>query len=191
MQLLKPGTRERNDMISKTSRVYINTLPAVKHLIDGVVVGIDPSIGSRSSQPGYAVYIAGELVESGTFRIPPEKHIHDRLRLLATHVRRLYNKYDPDVLVYEDIPASRYGGGNANSHSSLIKAVGAILSVPGPELCVGILPVSWKNEARSGYIKGDEEDAVELAYVVIKLARRIHDEKLTTSRQKKKKETGS
>lgn len=173
--------------ISKTSGGYIATLPAVKHLLEGVAVCIDPSVGSRSSQPGYAVSRQGELVESGTFRIPPDKPIHMRLRLLATQLRRLYTKYDPDVLVYEDIPAVRYGGGNANSHSSLIKAVGAILSVPGPELCVGILPSSWKANARTEYEKSDENDAIEILYVIVELARGIS---LDNSTGKKSRRSG-
>lgn len=160
--------------IGKTSGVYIATIPAVKYLLEGVAVCIDPSVGSRSSQPGFAVYKKQVLVESGVFRLPPDKPVFERLRLLATQLRRLYTKYDPDVLIFEDIPSMRHGGGNAAAHASLLKAVGVILSVPGPPFCIGIQPVSWKPNVCAAYIKGDEYDAVEIGRIVVELAGHIH-----------------
>jgi hypothetical protein len=170
-------------MLGKDSQAYKQIEENMKSIISGVVVAIDPSIGSSSSMPGYAVYRVGELIESGTFVIEHRGvHTADRLRSLHNHVRKLYAKYDPDVLVYEDIPASRHGG-SAGSQASLLKAVGAILAVPGTTGHVGIYPVSWKSEARDTYVKkGDEADAVEIGYVAIAVAKRIRD-----SLNKKKK----
>lgn len=163
-------------MLGKTSQAYGQIRENVKAILEGVIVSIDPSIGSSSSQPGYAVYRAGELVESGTFAIPHRGvHVADRLRTLHNHVRKLYNKYTPDVLVYEDIPASRHGGA-AGSQASLLKAVGAILAVPGPAGHVGLYPVSWKSEARETYVKGDESDACEIGWVAIQVARRVQEQ---------------
>jgi len=162
-------------MLGKETQAYIQIEENQKAIREGVFVSIDPSIGSSSSMPGYAVYRAGELVESGTFVIAHRGvHIADRLRSLHNHVRKLYAKYDPDVLVYEDIPASRHGG-SAGSQASLLKAVGAILAVPGTTGHVGIYPVSWKSEARDTYVKkGDEADAIEIGYVALTVAKRIH-----------------
>jgi hypothetical protein len=164
-------------VLGKSSQAYRQIEELTRELVDGVVVSIDPSIGSSSSMPGYAVYRAGQLVESGTFVVPYRNiHIADRLRCLHNHVRKLYNQYNPDVLVYEDIPATRHGGA-AGSQASLLKALGAILAVPGPAGHVGLYPVSWKSEARDTYIKGDEADACEIGWVAIAVARRIRNGK--------------
>jgi len=159
--------------LTKTSKAYRDIEDNLQGILDGVIISIDPSIGSSSSMPGWAVYRAGQYVTSGTFDIPVHKSIPDRLRMLANHVRRLYNEHPADVLVYEDIPAQRYGMGNAVAHASLLKALGAILSVPGPDGYVGIMPVSWKKGVRDTYQKGDESDAVEIGYVVIEFAAQI------------------
>ena len=159
--------------LTKTSKAYRDIEDNLQGILDGVIISIDPSIGSSSSMPGWAIYRAGQYVASGTFDIPVHRSIPDRLRMLANHVRKLYNEYPADVLVYEDIPAQRYGMGNAVAHASLLKALGAILSVPGPDGYVGIMPVSWKKGVRDTYQKGDESDAVEIGYVVIEFAAQI------------------
>lgn len=159
-------------MVGKNTECYKQTSQYLQEILEGVVVSIDPSIGSSSSQPGWAVYRQSKLVASGVFDIPAHKSVWERLRRLANAVRKLYKKFNPDILIYEEIPAQRYGlGGNAGAHASLLKAVGAILSVPGTEGCVGIHPQSWKKLARADYSKGDEADAVEMGWVVIELAR--------------------
>jgi len=165
-------------MLGKTSQAYIQIEEHYRELLSGVVVSIDPSIGSSSSMPGYAVYREGQLIESGIFAIPHRGvHVADRLRTLHNHVRKLYNRYDPDMLVYEDIPATRHGGA-AGSQASLLKALGAILAVPGPSGHVGLYPISWKSEARDTYIKGDESDAIEIGWVAIQVANRVRETKL-------------
>jgi hypothetical protein len=174
--------------LTKTSKAYQNIEENLQGILEGVIVSIDPSIGSSSSMPGWAVYRAGQYVASGTFPILAHKSIPDRLRTLANHLRKLYNEYPPDCLVYEDIPAQRYGMGNANAHASLLKALGAILSVPGPDGYVGIMPVSWKKMVRSTYEKGDEADAVEIGYIVIECAAQI---KYTRENGKGRKQHGN
>lgn len=91
-------------------------------------------------------------------------------------IRKLYRVWEPDVLVYEEIPPTRHGGGNAESHASLLKAVGAILSVSGPDYYVGIHPLSWKRMVRSTYSKGDENDAKEIGWITIEEAKRLKEE---------------
>jgi hypothetical protein len=146
-------------------------------LIQGRVVAVDPSIGSTSSQPGFAVYIQGELRASGILPIDPGLPVWERLRILVYHMRKLYREWDPDVLVFEDIPSQRHGqfnnAGNANAHASLLKAVGAILSVSGPDHYVGLHPQSWKRMVRPDYVKSDTRDAVEMGWIAIEEAKRI------------------
>lgn len=184
--------------LTKTSKAYQNIEDNLKGILEGVVISIDPSIGSSSSMPGWAVYKEGKYIESGIFEIPIHKSLPERLRILSGRVRKLYNEWLPDVLVYEDIPAQRYGMGNAVAHASLLKALGAILSVAseegGPEGYVGIMPVSWKKLVRDTYEKGDENDAVEIGYVVIECAAQIKYNRENGSGRNKnvshKKETG-
>lgn len=159
--------------VSKTSQAYLATAENLQGILQGVIVCVDPSIGSQSSQPGWAVYRESLLIASGIIPIKATLPIWTRLRQLANGVRKLYRDYDPDVLVYEDIPGKPFGFSNHNSHASLLKAVGVILSVPGPDGYVGIFPRSWKTLVRKDYVKGDEADAIELGYVIIQLAREI------------------
>lgn len=138
--------------------------------ITGVVAVIDPSIGSSSSLPGYAIYVKRKLKISGVFDISRSGTLQDRLQQLACCVRQLYKKYKPNVLIYEEIPPRRYGGGNAEAHASLLKSVGAILSVEGPEFFIRIKPLIWKPLVSDTYVKGDEADAVEMGRIVISKA---------------------
>lgn len=175
-------------MIGTKTEAYQDIEAATRELTQGLVVSLDPSIGSSSSMPGWAVYRKGELVRSGTFLIPHRgSSIPERLRALASSVRKLYAEYPPDILVYEQIPAQRHGG-NAGAHASLLKAVGAILSVPGPDKYVGIVPVSWKAMARDTYVKGDEQDAIEIGYVAITVAHAILEG--STSKKKPRRKNG-
>lgn len=163
-------------MLGKDSQAYSQIQGCLLPLMSGVVVAVDPSVGSTSSQPGWAVYIQGELRASGTFSINPELPIWERLRILAYSMRKLYQEWDPDVLVYEDILAQAKGGNrNAGGHASLLKAVGAILSISGPDHCVGLYPISWKRMARTTYVKGDENDAIEIGWIAIEEAKRISE----------------
>jgi hypothetical protein len=76
------------------------------------------------------------------------------------------------VLVYEEIPVGGPGR-NISSHVTLLKAVGIILSVSGPDHYVGIYPISWKKLVRPEYVKSDEGDAVEFGYICIQTAKEI------------------
>lgn len=163
-------------MLSKSSKAYESISEARLAITEGILVAVDPSIGSSSSLPGWAVYSRGILKCSGVFEINRNGSVPARLQELAHFLRSLYRDWDPDVLVYEDIPAQRYGGGNANAHSSLLKSVGVVLSVSGPDYYVGLLPISWKKLIRPEYIKGDEADAVEIGHIAITEARKIIQE---------------
>jgi hypothetical protein len=169
--------------IGKQSNAYEMISNNLKGLTDGLIVAIDPSVGSGSSMPGFSIYRAGELIDSGILEIKYHRPLPDRLRELANRVRKLYLAYPPDILVYEEVPVQRYGGGNATAQASLLKALGVILSVAGPSGYVGIPPVSWKAAARDTYVKSDENDAIEIGWVAVQTAREI------TNSQTKRKPT--
>lgn len=158
-------------MLSKTTRVYSEFVEHHGLVLRGVLLCIDPSIGSNSSMPGWAVYDAGLLIESGTIAINPSGSVPERLQVLNRKMRGLISQWDPDILIYEEIPAQRYGGGNANAHASLLKALGATLAVAGPRAWLGLHPLTWKRLARSSYVKSDEADAIELGYVALIISR--------------------
>lgn len=164
-------------MMTKKSQAYIAIDKHSHAIANGIIVCIDPSIGSTSSMPGYAVYKAGILQDAGIFTINPKESIPERLTMLSHYVRKLYKLWNPDILVFEEIPAQRYGGGNAVAHASLLKSVGVILSISGPDGYVGMLPISWKKLVRESYLKGDMEDAIEIGWIAIEHARQIEEEK--------------
>jgi Holliday junction resolvasome RuvABC endonuclease subunit len=154
------------------SALYKAVTPHCEVLLTGTVLVIDPSIGSSSSAPGWAVYENSQLhgagtIDTGGSHLP----LWQRARNLADEIRALCDDYAPTLLVYEDIPAT--SGFNANAQASLLKAVGIVLAASTTDDCLGVHPASWKNYVRATYNKGDEEDAIEIGYIVTQLARRI------------------
>lgn len=162
-------------MLSKGSQAYSEVRAALKELQEGIILAIDPSIGSQGSQPGWAVYQAGELQGSGTIEIDPTASTPARLQRLNHGVRQLMKQWNPDVMVYENITDVPYKGFSARGHAPLMKALGAILSISGPDKYVGMLAASWRRCARPEYQKGDEADAIEIGWVAVTEARRIAD----------------
>lgn len=163
-------------MISSTIKEYREIRANLHALLDGVVLSVDPSCGSMSSMPGWAVSRAGELVDSGTILLPVGEELWVRLQALHHGLRKLIREFSPDVMVFEDIAPRRYGGGSAHSHSSLLKAVGVTLSVSGPSAYIGLRPPIWSKAKRSSYTKGDRADAIEMLYVAISSAAYIAEE---------------
>lgn len=165
-------------MLSSTIKEYGEIRKALKPLLEGIVLCIDPSCGSKGptgSLPGWAVSVAGRLEASGVIELPVEEDLWVRLQALHHGLRRLIKEYSPDVLVYEQIAPRRYGGGSAHSHASLLKAVGVTLSVSGPTTYIGLRPTIWTKHKRSTYVKSDEADAVEILYVALETASYISD----------------
>lgn len=152
------------------SKVYATLQEHYGLLLRGTVLSIDPSIGSSSSMPGWAVYRRGVYQESGTIAIDVVPEIPPRLQQLSANMDRLIREWDPDILLYEEIPVMGHGR-NLASHVSLLKAVGVIVSRPGPRGYIGIYPTTWKPWVRTTYVKSDEADAVELGWVTLELAR--------------------
>lgn len=155
--------------IPPKSKLYQEVKKLSLELRTGMVLIVDPSIGSSSSRPGWAVYDSGELKYSGTIdtggsHLPLWK----RARTLADELKAICDDFAPTMLVYEDIPAT--SGFNANAQASLLKAVGIVLAATNTDECLGVHPASWKNYVRPEYKKGDEEDAIEIGHVVVSLA---------------------
>lgn len=142
-------------------------------LVSGTALCIDPSVGSSSSMPGYAVYSGGTLVASGVLNVRKAGELWQKLAEVHGGILDLCETYGPvDVLVYEDVPAMRHGGVfAAGGHATLHKAIGATLSAPGPRDYLPVAPVMWKCRVRPDYVKSDEADAIEMGWVALELAK--------------------
>jgi hypothetical protein len=163
-------------MLSRTSQTYKEIRENTELLIKGTVISIDPSMGSSSSMPGWAVYDAGDLVASGTINLQETGGHGIRLNTLHHQLLYLNNRYKPQVLVFEKIPVSAHGNRSQVSHASLLMALGVTLAAFPDVPQVGIMPISWKKMVRDTYRKGDEEDAIEMGWIVIKAAMDIEEQ---------------
>jgi hypothetical protein len=157
----------------KDTEIYRSVRSNLKYIIEGTMLCIDPSLGSMSSQPGYAVYRAGDLIESGTLHINPKGEKWERLRELHRLLRNLSKRVNPDILCYENVPVSAHGGRSQVSHASLLMAVGVTLAAVEADAFIGITPMVWKSRIRDTYVKSDEADAIEFGWITIEIAKLI------------------
>lgn len=172
-------TRKKRDVagsieaIKPTTVLYKEVRRLAPILTTGRVLAIDPSCGSTSSMPAYALYEAGTLVTSEEILLPLEESLHHRLRHLAEELDKLPTA---DILIYEEIPAVRFhasGRTSAGSQASLLKAVGVVMACAWAKEAIGLRPSVWKRLVRPGYIKSDIADAIEMGYIGIALASHI------------------
>lgn len=162
-------------MISKTSETYRQIKKHYDLVLTDKMLVIDPSMGSQSSLPGYAIYDAGQAVTAGTLDVPRTGDHPVRLSKVVKAMTKIITLYEPKVFVIENIPVAP-GSFNMVSLASLHMARGALLSCIGDKPYISIYPQSWKKHVRSTYIKGDMEDAVEMGYIIIKFAEAIKQE---------------
>ena len=167
--------------ISKKTKLYESVSKLTTPLLTGMVLVIDPSIGSTSSSPGWAIYKQGELLDSGTLSTGGSgTELWRRARTLGNSIKVLSSIHNFDLLIYEDIPAT--SSFNQNAVASLLKAVGIVLACSKSEYVLGIHPASWRNYVRPEYKKGDKEDAEEIGHIAIALAKHIVTERSTSTR---------
>lgn len=161
----------------KKTNIYTNIRDNCKQLVEGTVLVVDPSIGSMSSMPGWAAYIGGLLQDSGTLEIDLPQATETprwvRLKQVYQQLRNLSTGWKPDVCIYEEVPVSAHAGRSQVSHASLLNAVGVTMAAIDANKFVGIPPISWKRYVPEDYVKGDEEDAIQMGRIVIEMAREI------------------
>lgn len=142
-----------------------------KFCTKGTVLAVDPSIGSASSMPGYAIAVDGVMVDSGILTINPREPHNKRLAGIQAQLRKLTP--NPNVLICEAIaPMLSVGGANV---IQLHWAVGAIQAT-FPDAGVLLIPnQTWKKYLRGvkldNYIKCDETDALALLLTYFHLAK--------------------
>lgn len=174
---------------ARTTDIYKAMKPLIYLIRTGKFISVDPSIGSSSSMPAYAIYDRGELIHSAKLKINPSLSIYEKAQEIHRQVSSVYTRYRVDLLIYEEIPDQAYtvaskgginhkggwSGVNVSAHATLLKSLGVILGVPGPTYALGLRPVVWKRRARDTYRKGDIADAVELGWVALEMARDIEE----------------
>lgn len=115
----------------------------------GTLLAIDPSSGGGSN-PGYAIFKQGKLIEKGEIKIPSKLKIDIRLRLLYAKLSKLCED-PPDVLAIEEIRGTM-------SHVFLLWAVGVTLSAISCAVFFEVPINVWKALVKAGEIPGYEKD---------------------------------
>lgn len=140
----------------------------LEEILFGTMHCYDPSVGSRSSMPGYAIYEEGELVESGTIEVAPSWSLAARMQAIGEAVRDFGV---PDVAAVEGLPARAYGRGRSRSaHASLLQGRGAIVSNIQTEAVISVDARVWHGYTDPDYVKGDAEDAEMVGWCLLCLA---------------------
>ncbi len=151
----------------------------------GTMLSIDPASGV-SSLPGYAVFRAGERLESGTIAVGrASDELGARLWELGRSLREELAPPDGsaewDVLVVEDIPDKNWSQagkgkhriGSAKNQKVLHRAVGAVLASVKAKVILFVHPSTWHAHVGPGYVKSDEGDALAMGEVAVVKARQL------------------
>jgi Holliday junction resolvasome RuvABC endonuclease subunit len=158
---------KKQSLIDKACAKHANII------LTGTVLCIDPSIGSKSSQPGYAIYVAGALEDSGFIELGTAATgtVAQRLHKFRMTLEEDFQK--PDLVVVERIVINPKAKGYNNvSVLKLNQAVGVTMSqwdVP----VIEVSPMSWKATAKTldAYEKTDEWDGIALGWCVLTKAK--------------------
>jgi hypothetical protein len=132
-------------------------------ILSGTLLAIDPASG-KSSMPGYALFVGGQLKEHGTIEITPSKAPEVRLLELYECLREDFKGID--VLAVEQLRGNRV---QPVVHASVWFTRAAIMAGAVIEV-----PISyWKALAKvsEGYEKSDDLDAAMIGGTVVEVAR--------------------
>lgn len=152
--------------------------PHLHEVLHGTLLSFDPSSGSAKSQPGYAIFKAGQLMDSGFLNIGSGDDISKRLYRLSNCIRSEFER--PDVLITENVPPFMANGPNGSSFATsgvihLHQSIGVILSIwDCPK--VRVSPRAWRSQIETIgglYKKSDESDAILMGYTAIVYAARL------------------
>jgi Holliday junction resolvasome RuvABC endonuclease subunit len=154
-------------------------------ILKGTFISIDPSSGSNSSMPAYAVYKESRLISSGTIELNLNKDLMYRLADLTKQLGKVLEEYpDINLAVVENIPVIP-GKFSHHSLSSLMKSVGAIAGAFDPDTItfIEIMPRTWRKFAGEGYQKTDVGDAIQIGRAAIELAKLLKEPKEKKSKK--------
>lgn len=141
-------------------------------LLTGKLLAIDPSTGSRSSMPGYAVFNKGELIESGIIEVDLAGNRAEKLYEIN---RTLREEFDgPFDVVAVESAGYFVNKMSATSVLSLQRAIGAIIAAHPVKCLIEVPSNSWQKYVFPGYVKGDENDAICIGLCVIAIAKELN-----------------
>lgn len=152
------------------SRIFYAALRDLSDIIlGGTFIAVDPSIGSRDSMPGFAIFHKGKLQVSGTAKIDFRATPYDRLRMVHKWMQALLPG-PPDLLAVEAIPKSL-------GHQFTLWAVSATITGADAPRTIEVPIPFWKSYAkqRVGYLKGDEADAIVIGEAMVAYCREVED----------------
>jgi hypothetical protein len=129
-------------------------------ILGGSLLSIDPSCSSSKSDPAYALFFKGKLVDNGIIPVCKKSNIYDKLREQNDWIEKSFK--DIDVLVVEKI---------RKGHSYLRWACAVPFVSCRAPLVIEIAPMSWQKYKSDAYIKSDIMDAREIGYAIIKIAK--------------------
>ena len=166
----------------------------IKHrdiILSGKLLAIDPSSVSSSSNPGYALFLAGNFVECGYMSIQYHRDLSIRLRRIREAFESSFSYADIVIIekpsfapLFTQKQAAAKGRPflNLKSIASLQRACGASIAAFRSDLpLIEISPVSWSAYVRAhpeiGYEeKSDSNDAMAIGYTIIGLAKGLKGE---------------
>ncbi len=172
------------------SKAVDDVMKCYETILTGTLLCVDPSSGSESSMPGYALYDNGVMTEKGIVEVLSKgSKVQNRLKELADCFREDFDAVD--VLVIEDIPpihggARRGFGGRMKSHASLLKSVGAIIGAVKATHIVSINPRVWQKWKDENYVKSDDVDAQYMGIAAIEMSKMIQTKELKRKAKEKK-----
>jgi hypothetical protein len=152
------------------SKIDANINRYYQTILSGTILVIDPSSGSSSSMPGYAIYEHGILKDQGYIDVPIPNDIHVRLRYIMQCIQKQFPIVD--ILVIEDIPIrmGRFTSGVAVRN--LHRSIGVFLAAVKCNTVIEITPASWRRYIDAAkYAKADWNDAIVMGYTVVDKAR--------------------
>jgi hypothetical protein len=181
--------RKRRKKGTSKGMLAVQKRGAAESILRGHMLVIDPASGGGESVPGYAVFSAGELIESGTIDVGgPQADLHDRLFELGITLRdSLPNKVD--VLVIEDVPLKRFGpdrSGSLKGQVNLHRSVGAVMGAVKCRFFIPVHPATWHSHAGPDHVKSDENDAIAMGRCALSMASETLGRRVARRRSRKK-----
>ncbi len=162
-------------MTNKLNKTQQKILPLISTILEGKILAVDPSTGSKSSLPGFAWFEKGQLIESGVIEVNLNTNKSLRLYEIARTIREDFDK--PDILIVEYIPPMVYSKSKMSGVSlmALQKAIGAIIGAQPFENLLEIPEPAWRHHKPPDYVKSDEYDAISLGLCAINTALKLQN----------------
>lgn len=156
------------DVLMKRVRKYKDSI------LKGTLLALDPSCASTASDPGYAIYEKGKLVDKGIIEVQGKGSMDVYQRLQAIRRCMVAEFTDPiDVIAIEDVSKLPYRTGSNNT----TKSQGVMLAALDCDKVLEITPVVWQNVSKDfDYVKDDDVDAEYIGRAIVLMAQGEEEE---------------